>query len=315
MTIFPRDYRRNRLSRPAISNHAPLPAYRRLAEYACMRGYQGVGGVGLDFWPVVKGYDGRLMALVVRRGHLSMPYTMTFLLAPGPRGPLPTARYQMLREGIQECEARLVVAKALEDDKTRAKLGEGLAERCARLIADRSNAIRAWYAKGVGVRVMMLGGEDTTVYVGKTPTYDPPERFAEPETGGGSLIARRKGKAATFVALHEPFKGGPGRHRVGKLEPIARDARGAAVRIAGKGIDGRAMVAIGDDYDKPRTVSGGGESFTLADYAHVRVGAGKVIVSGKLTAMKLRVKGPSKLTVNGKAVAAAVAGGMMSFGK
>lgn len=47
-----------------------------------------------------------------------------------------TARYEMLREGLQECEARIVIEQAL----VAGKLGPQLAERCTALLKDRLRA-------------------------------------------------------------------------------------------------------------------------------------------------------------------------------
>jgi hypothetical protein len=53
----------------------------------------------------------------------------TALLAPGPEGPVATHRYEVMREGVQECEARIFIERALTDEKLRAKLGDVLARR------------------------------------------------------------------------------------------------------------------------------------------------------------------------------------------
>ncbi len=172
-----------------------------------------------------------------------------------------------------------------------------------------------WYAKRVGVAVRMLGGEPTTVYVGKTPTHAEPDEFREPEIGGVSLIARRRGKRATFVALHEPFKNG--RPRIVSVEPIAQTSDAVAAKVVGEGDSGvndRAMVALGQGIDRPRTIGSAGETFTFTDYAFVRVGSEKVEVCGGLEAMKVRVEGRPGLTVNGSPVPARVEGGFLMFG-
>jgi hypothetical protein len=61
-------------------------------------------------------------------------------LAPGPDGPVSTARFEMFREGLQECEARLVVERALADGAARARLGAALAERCGKMLEERKRA-------------------------------------------------------------------------------------------------------------------------------------------------------------------------------
>ena len=48
----------------------------------------------------------------------------------------------MIREGIQECEARIFIEKALFDEKLRAKLDEELAARCRKTLDDRIAPMR-----------------------------------------------------------------------------------------------------------------------------------------------------------------------------
>ena len=59
------------------------------------------------------------------------------LLGAGPEGPVATARFEALREGVEECEARIVIEQALSDGK----LPDNLAVRCRELIAERNRAI------------------------------------------------------------------------------------------------------------------------------------------------------------------------------
>jgi RNA polymerase sigma factor (sigma-70 family) len=62
----------------------------------------GLGDLGLDFW--------------AKATRASPPlYSATKeLTAPGPAGAVPTVRFQMLREGVQEWEARMAIVKALK---------------------------------------------------------------------------------------------------------------------------------------------------------------------------------------------------------
>jgi hypothetical protein len=85
------------------------------------------------------------------------------LLAAGPDGAEPTSRFEMLREGVQECEARIFIEKALLDDRLRAKLGGPLPEKCQAILDDRTRAIgRAFLTerrgrKGLGNSVSAAG--------------------------------------------------------------------------------------------------------------------------------------------------------------
>ncbi len=118
----------------------PLAHWRHMGEYNVTSDQRGIGRVGADFWPVIKDKRGR------RAGSVSARYPQSswrnldlysYVLAPGPTGPCPTARYVVLREGVQECEARIVIERALMDEEMRAKLGDDLAERCQRLLDER----------------------------------------------------------------------------------------------------------------------------------------------------------------------------------
>ncbi len=41
----------------------------------------------------------------------------------GPTGPVASTRYEQMREGVQQCEARIAIATALTDEKLKAKVG------------------------------------------------------------------------------------------------------------------------------------------------------------------------------------------------
>jgi hypothetical protein len=62
-------------------------------------------------------------------------------LAPGPEGPLSTTRFEMAKEGIQECEARIFLERALDDEVTRAGLGEALAAKCQKILDERTRCL------------------------------------------------------------------------------------------------------------------------------------------------------------------------------
>lgn len=79
-------------------------------------------------------------------GPVSFPYLvdwdaiwggMAALLAPGPDGALSTVRFEVLRLGIQEAEARIFIEQALADDAARTKMGPELAKVCEDLLDER----------------------------------------------------------------------------------------------------------------------------------------------------------------------------------
>jgi len=105
---------------------------------------RGFGRMSSDLWPVLKN-DRRGGARIP--GTLSGRYPETDwmvcnlrqipFLQPGPKGALSTGRLEMIRDGLQECEARIVIEAALFDKSLRAKLGKGLESRCRRLLSIR----------------------------------------------------------------------------------------------------------------------------------------------------------------------------------
>ncbi|HUV39511.1 MAG TPA: hypothetical protein VMY39_07840, partial [Planctomycetota bacterium] len=56
--------------------------------------------------------------------------------------PVSTVRAEVLREGLQEAEARVFVQNALLDEKSRTKLGAALAERAGKICRERTRALR-----------------------------------------------------------------------------------------------------------------------------------------------------------------------------
>jgi len=129
--------------------NSPLAQYRVASEATSASGIRGIGRVGADFWSVLEGrrstYGGG-RDIIARYpesdwGQLYLGNSTPYVLAPGPKGPLGSARFEMLREGAQDLEARVFIEKALLDPAQSAKLGEDLAKRCQGLLDDRVRAI------------------------------------------------------------------------------------------------------------------------------------------------------------------------------
>jgi len=159
-----------------------------------------------------------------------------------------------------------------------------------------------WWSRNIGVQVRMLGQEGSQAHVGATPK--PPQgnkRFGETAlVDGVTIAASLVAPSATFAALHEPFEGRP---QVTSFEKIAQTDDALAVRVigrAGSGVDDRLMVRIGEQSNRPKTLSADGESFTFVGHAFVRFNGNTVTVRGDLREMTLRVgDARPKLTVNG----------------
>ncbi len=61
------------------------------------------------------------------------------LSVPGTDGALPTVRFEMLREGLQDTEARIFLERALVNSETRQVLGEDLFAEVQALVATEWN--------------------------------------------------------------------------------------------------------------------------------------------------------------------------------
>jgi hypothetical protein len=127
---------------------SPICQFRVACEQSLLAERHGLGQIGADFWPV-PGPDGKTTSTMVGRfpstseGNLGIYAGQ--LLYPGPDGPVPSVRYQMLRENIQECEARIFLEKLLLESRWR--LPADLAAKAQAVLDERNR----WH------RVLMSG--------------------------------------------------------------------------------------------------------------------------------------------------------------
>ena len=112
---------------------ATILEMREVPAFDITGGQRGCGRLGGEFWRAVRDSKG------VRSGPVWARYPENnwrnldirdWFLAPGPDGPVATARLEALREGIQVCEARIFLEDALLDDARKSKMGVDLAKRC-----------------------------------------------------------------------------------------------------------------------------------------------------------------------------------------
>jgi hypothetical protein len=90
--------------------------------------------MGADFWPVPLPGGGGRGQVWDFGGWLNLYRdNPRWVLAPGPQGAVSTVRFEMLVEGIQECEARLAIEEALASGR----LDAPLQEECRDLLAER----------------------------------------------------------------------------------------------------------------------------------------------------------------------------------
>ena len=89
--------------------------------------------IGLDFWPIVKDPRRDRLRSIFNSGicgywlYKSNPVE---IIAPGPDGPVPTVRFQMLREGLQETEAHILIRKSVHE------LSEEKQKECRRVLGE-----------------------------------------------------------------------------------------------------------------------------------------------------------------------------------
>ncbi|MBA4387328.1 MAG: hypothetical protein C0404_05060 [Verrucomicrobia bacterium] len=117
-----------------------------------IHGQSGFGRMSADFWPCIKDAKGNVTRSIASRFPFTdwkqLNLTMIPFLAAGPDGALPTIRFEMIREGVQECEARISIDEALIDKTKRAKLGDDLAQKLQALLDVRTRAVLYDYQTG-----------------------------------------------------------------------------------------------------------------------------------------------------------------------
>jgi hypothetical protein len=124
-----------------------IAKWRVISQQVITGNARGMGRVGADLWYCVKDKNGNRVGRAYARfpasdwGYLSCNSST---LAPGPMGPVATLRYEALREGVQECEAIIVLREALSDPARRSRLGDALAKRCETLVIELNDC--SWRA-------------------------------------------------------------------------------------------------------------------------------------------------------------------------
>jgi len=141
---------------PALNLISPA-AIMHFEELNITGAQRGVGRIGADYWPAIKDKRGRRKGCVCARYPQSYWHSLNLashLLVPGPNGPVASTRYEYFREGIQQCEARIAIERALTDEASKANLGPELAGRCQNVLDER---LRALWRAGSS---MQLSGRD-----------------------------------------------------------------------------------------------------------------------------------------------------------
>jgi hypothetical protein len=122
----------------------PSTRWRHWAETCITGNMRGLGRVGADYWRAVRDRSGKRSGFVHDRYpegawgiggiylNLGNP-----VLAPAPQGAVATQHFEALREGLQECEARVCIEAALLDPVLKGRLGADLAKRCDDALEER----------------------------------------------------------------------------------------------------------------------------------------------------------------------------------
>lgn len=123
----------------------PWDIARLLGEVNIHGPRRGFGRVGLDFWPVLKNVRGRAVGSIQGRYPKSfwrqLDMMVPCLVPPGPDGAMATGKLEMMREGLQETEARIFLESVLTDPARQRKLPDALAARARQVLAERVRAL------------------------------------------------------------------------------------------------------------------------------------------------------------------------------
>jgi Glycoside hydrolase 123, catalytic domain/Glycoside hydrolase 123 N-terminal domain len=124
-------------------DYSPIVRLRHLPEEMIMRGHDGVGQLGAGLFPLKGGRRGRYYHLNRGRGGLGPECSTRTFVAPGPKGPVVTERYEMFREGVQLCETLIFLERAIMEKK----ISGDLAKRVGDYLQARGTArIKDWRA-------------------------------------------------------------------------------------------------------------------------------------------------------------------------
>ena len=143
--------------RTQMRDYSDLVLLRKVPEDEILRAQDGVSDFGADLFPV-KDDRGRYRELGNGRGTGGPGCSTLAMLAPGPDGPLPTERFEMLREGTELGEAMLYLEKLLMENK----ISGDLAERANRCLDERgATYIRHWESGRLDrdMQLLQLAGE------------------------------------------------------------------------------------------------------------------------------------------------------------
>ena len=119
----------------------PAPAINRLIpEWNIMGAQQGIGRMTADFFHIPT-QKGRTTWLPKRFKETCSWFNARLRpewFSPGLDGAISTARFELLCEGLQECEARIFLERALLSDTSRPRMGKALATKAQDILDERT---------------------------------------------------------------------------------------------------------------------------------------------------------------------------------
>ena len=118
----------------------PMTRWLHMAETNITGGQRGMGRIAGDYWDVVRDKQGKRSDTVTTRFPNSMWMNLNIcnpLLAPGPAGAVATTKFEAFREGLEAAEARIVIERALADEKLKGRLGADLVARVEKALDER----------------------------------------------------------------------------------------------------------------------------------------------------------------------------------
>ena len=161
----------------------------------------------------------------------------------------------------------------------------------------------------VCVRIRMLPEAGTLVLGSVPPGVDV-------EDQGRSVLVTRQGQSATFAALHEPFEGGVGNHKVERFERIGQRDGAIGARIVGRdgsGINDRLLLAWDETAKEAVTFEDDGERFTFTGHGFIRIGEDRIEATGDFERVEVNVSGEPELHLNGEKVEAEIRDGRLRW--
>ncbi|MCX7805288.1 MAG: hypothetical protein N3A38_08875 [Planctomycetota bacterium] len=130
-----------------VSYSTQLAHGRLLGEMNILGAQRGFGRMSADFWPCVKDDKGRLRSISARFPETNwnqLNLSMTPYIYPADEGPQTTVRFEMLKEGMYESEAVILLDRAVTLKEQKDRLGEDLAEKCQVLVDERIKVLASF---------------------------------------------------------------------------------------------------------------------------------------------------------------------------